>query len=141
MQGSIVDAVHKRWNSGHDIESRAAILQYLATSSAIKTHLKDFADIVVEGLDDYTTNARGDVGSLVRIAALKVAGSVINSIDQRPETTNSKSEPELGSAEFEKASQVEIINRLYSKTLRLAAEKMDKARVEAQQVVGDALIQ
>ena len=32
-----------------------------------------FTEIISDGLDDYTTNARGDVGSLVRIEAVKAA--------------------------------------------------------------------
>jgi hypothetical protein len=37
------------------------------------TAMGSFTNMVADGLDDYTTNARGDVGSLVRIEAAKAA--------------------------------------------------------------------
>ena len=117
-QQSIIAALHKRWNIGHDIESRAAILQYLATSTAITTHIESFSDIIIEGLGDYTTNARGDVGSLVRIEAVKCTNAIFQSSPPNHTQTN---------------------NTLYGKTLRLAAEKLDKVRIEAQLAIAQTL--
>ena len=110
-QISIVDALHKRWNTGHDIESRTAILQYLAISTAITTHTDSFSDIIIEGLDDYTTNARGDIGSLARIEAVKATSAILQS---------------------SASNHTPISKILYGKALRLAAEKLDKVRTEAQ---------
>jgi hypothetical protein len=120
LQVGIIQAIHKRWNSGHDIETRASILKYLTTSTALQTHAHEFTGIISQGLDDYTTNARGDVGSLVRIEAVKAAAS-----SWKP------SSPELAKSE--------PFVKLYGKTLRLAAEKLDKVRADAQQAVACVL--
>jgi len=72
-QDLIIGAVQKRWDSsGEDIETRAGILKYMSQSPAIHS----FTQIIADGLDDYTTNARGDVGSLVRIEAASAAGAI-----------------------------------------------------------------
>jgi len=117
-QQSIIVALHKRWNTGHDIESRAAILQYLATTTAITSHIESFSDIIVEGLDDYTTNARGDVGSLVRIEAVKATSAIFQTSPQ---------------------NHTHSTDSLYGKTLRIAAEKLDKVRIEAQLAIAQTL--
>lgn len=105
----------------HDIESRVAILQYFSWSHPFLTDAEQFTKIVSEGLDDYTTDARGDIGSLVRTEALKAASSVWRLVDS------------LGDeGQF-------ICNRLFPKILRLAAEKLDKVRSEAQNTVAAAL--
>ncbi|KAG9241211.1 tubulin folding cofactor D C terminal-domain-containing protein [Calycina marina] len=118
-QGTIVSAIHRRWNLVHDVESRAAILRYLTSSTALTTNLEEFSDLIIDGLDDYTTTARGDVGSLVRIEALKSTSAILKA-------SSTHCNPELAM-------------KLYSKTLRLAAEKLDKVRVEAQQAVSHIL--
>lgn len=119
LQDEICKGLHKRWNSGHDIESRSTILQRLAKSSVLDTHAAIFADMIADGLDDYTTNARGDVGSLVRIEAVGAAGRIWRN----------------GLPKAEETGGVVIFQSLFGKVLRLAAEKLDKIRAEAQQVV------
>lgn len=120
MQDPIIKTLHVRWNASHDIETRAAILRYLTISDALKSHANDFADMISAGLDDYMTNARGDVGSLVRIEAINAAGAVWKGIASN----------NLESKNFVK---------LYGKGLRLAAEKLDKVRATAQQAVASFL--
>jgi tubulin-specific chaperone D len=74
-QTKILDVVRSRWDVGqerHDIEICSTILSALRTSMA----LPRCVDIVGEGLDDYTTDARGDIGSLLRIEAAKAAGAL-----------------------------------------------------------------
>ena len=63
---------------GHDIESRVAILHWLGLSHALLSESEQFMYMVSEGLDDYTTDARGDIGSLVRNEALKTASTIWN---------------------------------------------------------------
>ncbi|TAQ85333.1 hypothetical protein B7494_g6343 [Chlorociboria aeruginascens] len=122
LQNSISVALHKRWNLGHDIESRAAILNSLTRGSILDTHPEIFVDMVSEGLDDYTTNARGDVGSLVRIEAVRATalvwknGSSVN------------------------AARLSIFNHLLGKVLRLTVERLDKVRMEAQQTTASLII-
>jgi hypothetical protein len=121
MRVTIMQATRTRWNLGHDIESRVAILQCLALSRAFLSDPEQFTDMVAEGLDDYTTDARGDIGSLVRTEALKAAATVWNLMD----TLGDKGPL--------------IFNTLFPKVLRLAAEKLDKVRSEAQNTIAAAL--
>jgi hypothetical protein len=121
MRGPIMQATRTRWNVGYDIESRVAILQCMASSGAFLSDPELFTDMVAEGLDDYTTDARGDIGSLVRTEALKATATVwahMNSLGGN------------GRVLFEK---------LFPRVLRLAAEKLDKVRSEAQITVAAAL--
>lgn len=118
-QGLIINAVHERWNAGHDIETRVAILKYLTLSAVLRTHARDFSGLISEGMDDYTTNARGDVGSLVRIEAVKAAGVIWKDL---PPDTNPFFSDELSSA-------------ICGKAFRLAAEKLDKVRAVAQPAI------
>lgn len=47
------------------------------------TVIRDIADAVLGAMDDYTIDARGDIGSLVRLAAMEVLAT-LSSEDQRP---------------------------------------------------------
>lgn len=118
-QENIGKAIRRRWTgSPGDIETKRAILACLSTSvTAI-----NFVDLVEQGIDDYTTNARGDVGSLLRIEAAKAAGVICKS---------NKSD----------SSKLELFKRLFGKVLRLAAEKLDKVRTEGQSAVAGVLDQ
>lgn len=117
LQPAIIHAVRNYWNKGNDIESRVTVLQSL--SKSVFASRIDFADIISEGLDDYTTNARGDVGSLVRIEAVKVAGALWK--DRVISWENSESA---------------IFSAIFGKVLRLGSEKLDRVRIEAQKSIG-----
>jgi hypothetical protein len=117
IQAEIVAAIHRRWVTD-DIEIRAPILSCLAKSSALLTHTNEFFDIVEAGIDDYTTNVRGDVGSLLRIEAVKAAGAIFKEIENCLDDFNT-----------------ERVRLLFSKALRLAVEKLDKIRTEAQMAI------
>jgi tubulin-specific chaperone D len=117
----LITTVWKRWSDFHEIEIRATILSCLADSSALHSHTADFVDMIGEGLDDYTTNARGDVGSLVRIEATKAAGAIW------------ADHASLNDAEKD------AFNKLFGKILRAAAEKLDRVRIEGQKAVAFAL--
>lgn len=69
------------------------------------------ADNLVEFLNDYTTNRRGDIGSLVRMEAIQAANTVL----QKKTGTLDRSHAQ------------EIVGCL----CRLAAEKLDKVRLQA----------
>jgi hypothetical protein len=113
-------AVLQRWEQDLDVETRAIILQCLADAGTLREHktlLEDHASSfmrpIEEGLHDFTTNARGDVGSQVRIAAARAATAVLSlHIDDN-------------------------LRRLLDECvmggiLRIAAEKLDKVRLEGQ---------
>ena len=121
MRGPIMEATWTRWSSSHDVESRIAILQILASSTAFLSSPELFTDMITEGFDDYTTDARGDIGSLVRAEALKAAATVWSLLSMVPD---------IGPALF---------NKLFPKVLRLAAEKLDKIRAEAKTTGAAAL--
>ncbi|KAE9364067.1 hypothetical protein N431DRAFT_390307 [Stipitochalara longipes BDJ] len=122
---NLVSTFWNRWTEFHEIEVRATILSCLADSSALHTHTAHFVNMISEGLDDYTTNARGDVGSLVRIEAAKAAGALWAT-------------PALDSAKPE-AFNVDAFEKLFGKVLRAAAEKLDRVRTEGQKAVAAAL--
>jgi hypothetical protein len=80
-------------------------------------------------LDDYTTNARGDVGSNVRIAAAQVASTfMVIPTSDRVESFHSEDE-----------AMSSLEQSLFGKILRIAAEKLDKVRVEGQKALVCAL--
>jgi tubulin-specific chaperone D len=116
----LISTLRIRWSEVHEIETRATILNCLANSSALHTHTSNFISMISEGLDDYTTNAQGDVGSLVRIEATKAAGALWANLvlDE---------------------AKLDAFQKLFGKVLRAAAEKLDRVRIEGQKAVASAL--
>ncbi|KAK4142379.1 tubulin folding cofactor D C terminal-domain-containing protein [Dichotomopilus funicola] len=112
----ICNAIVERWRADVWTDTRACILQSLTGSELLARNTNVFLDLVAEGLDDYTTTARGDVGSLVRFEAIRA--------------TRSLWERELETAGSETAHR--LVSTLFLRILRLAAEKLDRVRVEAQ---------
>ena len=113
----ISEALLTRWAGDRDVDIRVSILQSLAQSELLRQNAVAFLDLIAEGLDDYTTNARGDIGSLVRLEAIRTAKSLWKDLD---------------SQSTEDVSLQQVISRLFLRVLRLAAEKLDRVRVEAQ---------
>ncbi|EGO59755.1 hypothetical protein NEUTE1DRAFT_80139 [Neurospora tetrasperma FGSC 2508] len=105
----------ERWKSDNDIETRVSILSSLTQSDILRENVDTFLELIAAGLDDYTTNARGDVGSLVRLQAIKATKFLWERLDRLP--TN---------------EAVRVVSALFLRILRLAAEKLDKVRAEAQ---------
>ncbi len=66
-------------------------------------------ELVAEGLDDYTTNARGDVGANVRYEAIRATRAL-----------------------WEGGLESGLVEGLFLRILRLAAEKLDRVRAQAQ---------
>ncbi|KAJ4416885.1 hypothetical protein N0V85_002088 [Neurospora sp. IMI 360204] len=105
----------ERWKSDNDIETRVSILSSLTQSDILRENIDTFLELIDAGLEDYTTNARGDVGSLVRLQAIKATKFLWERLDQLP--TN---------------EALRVVSALFLRILRLAAEKLDKVRAEAQ---------
>ncbi|KAK4225088.1 tubulin-specific chaperone D [Podospora fimiseda] len=105
----ISDAIIERWKTDPHIDTRVAILKSLTRSDLLKQDTDKFLPLVAEGLDDYTTNARGDVGSLVRLQAIRATKAL-----------------------WQEEPSVSLVTPLFLPILRLAAEKLDRVRTEAQ---------
>ncbi|KAL3304420.1 beta-tubulin cofactor d [Colletotrichum asianum] len=117
----VCDTVLARWTSDNDIDTRVAILKSLSQSVLLRNRAPVFLDLLAEGLNDYTTNARGDVGSHVRLEALRATKSLWK-LAFVPETTEVEWLPEA-------------VSKLFLRILRLAAEKLDRVRTEAHAVL------
>ncbi|KAK4189308.1 tubulin-specific chaperone D [Podospora australis] len=110
----ICDAITERWRTDDNMETRVAILQSLTKSDLLKHNTEVFMGLVAEGLDDYTTTARGDVGSHVRLQAIRATKALWEG------------------AGFDAQDSTRLVQGLFLRILRLAAEKLDRVRVEAQ---------
>ncbi|KAH6673464.1 tubulin folding cofactor D C terminal-domain-containing protein [Halenospora varia] len=121
LQEKIIQALNWRWNLSYDLEIRTTILSCLSKSNALMTQTKDFEQMILAGLEDYTTDSRGDIGSHVRIEATKVVGILF----QQPEPW--------------KSNHNALLRNLIGKIFRLGAEKLDKVRIEAQVAISHAL--
>lgn len=117
----ICDPLLERWAQDTHIDVRTAILQSLIQSEVLKHDADQFLDLIASGLEDYTSNARGDVGSHVRLQAIRATKHLW----------------EIGIAET--AGRSETVSALLLPILRLAAEKLDRVRVEAQSALAVAL--
>ncbi|KAI1763742.1 tubulin folding cofactor D C terminal-domain-containing protein [Hypoxylon sp. FL1150] len=106
----VTSALGLRWARDSDVETRVAILQSLVGRLVLKERAYDFLSVVSEGLDDYTTNARGDIGSHVRLEAIKATKTVWEA----------------------NGEDKQLVLTLFPRILRLAAEKLDRVRAEAQ---------
>lgn len=120
---NIVEALKTRWKLDNEIETHVAILRSLTGKDILRICLPDLVHILYDGLDDYTTNARGDVGSHVRLEAIRATRTIW-------EFSLRESKAQIGNDVLE----------LLPKVLRLAAEKLDRVRVEAQGAMGLLLV-
>ncbi|KAL6881200.1 tubulin cofactor D [Trichoderma novae-zelandiae] len=110
----------ERWRVDNGIETRVAILHSLLSSRILKDRPTVFLDLLAEGLNDYTTTARGDEGSLVRFQTLKAIHVLWGDVG---DTTT-------------RAHWVEVsVRKLIYNILRLSAEKLDRVRRVAKDVV------
>ncbi|EAQ87225.1 hypothetical protein CHGG_03844 [Chaetomium globosum CBS 148.51] len=117
----ICDAIMERWKNDVWTDTRACILQSLTGSDLLRQNTGVFLPLVAEGLDDYTTTARGDVGSLVRYEAIRATKSLWERLDGESDMT------------------AKLVSELFLRILRLAAEKLDRVRAEAQAALAVAL--
>ncbi|KAM0530761.1 hypothetical protein ACHAPS_000404 [Verticillium nonalfalfae] len=116
------DAILSRWASDKDIDTRVAILQSLTESVVLQDGAPAFLDLLAQGLNDYTTTARGDVGSHVRLGALRATRCIWRSLQS-------------GGSTRQQECLRAAVSKLYLNVLRLAAEKLDRVRTEAQAVL------
>lgn len=131
QQDEICNTILQRWQATTNIESKVIILQSLTQGSILESHASLFVNMIAEGLDNYTTDGRGDIGSLVRVEALRAGRRAFKSIpwdDIKDENDkNDSSKPWF--------RQLNSFGTLYGKVLRLSAEKLDRVRIEAQQTL------
>jgi hypothetical protein len=126
-QDTICALILSQWQQATNIVDRVSILQSLNRAHILDFHTARFIPLIAEGLDDYTTDARGDIGSLARIEALKATSKAFATI---PCDAQSGAVVRDGNEEW--FADEDLFGSLYSRTLRLAAEKLDKVRGEAQ---------
>ena len=113
----VCEALRERWEQDIDIETRVAILDSLIDRRILKENVQHFLSVISDGLDDYTTNARGDIGSHVRLATIKATKTIWGA-----QIYNEK-----------------MVSAVFPRILRLAAEKLDKVRAEAQSALAMVL--
>ncbi|KAL8347446.1 hypothetical protein RB601_003115 [Gaeumannomyces tritici] len=111
-----------RWSSDRKTDTRVAILKSLTESDVLRENMTDLLALVTEGLDDYTTTARGDVGSHVRLQAIKATRALWDKMFATPGAGGGFDDDAVDTA----------VSALFLRILRLAAEKLDKVRCEAQ---------
>ncbi|KFY74620.1 hypothetical protein V499_05367 [Pseudogymnoascus sp. VKM F-103] len=126
-QDAICALILGQWQQATNIVDRVSILQCLNRAQILDSHTARFIPLIAEGLDDYTTDARGDIGSLARIEALKATSKAFATI---PCDAQSGAMVQDGNEDW--FADEDLFGSLYSRTLRLAAEKLDKVRGEAQ---------
>jgi tubulin-specific chaperone D len=139
-------AIKARWKADTDIETRVAILQSIAQSKLVQRKPLEFLDILEEGLNDYTTNARGDIGSHVRLEALRAIKMLWQPL-QNPEATEQwllvvdsyRRRYPLDSPEPSEEWLPVMAKKLFPPVLRLAVEKLDRVRAEAHVTLALAL--
>ncbi|KAK7449027.1 beta-tubulin cofactor d [Colletotrichum acutatum] len=135
----VCDTILARWAGDNDIDTRVAILQALSQSGLLRDQALVFLDLLAEGLNDYTTNARGDVGSHVRLEALKATRSLWTMALGADRSHSTGDDDEGIARENINDNKMEwlpvAVSKLFLRTLRLAAEKLDRVRTEAHAVL------
>ncbi|GKZ20060.1 hypothetical protein AbraIFM66951_008219 [Aspergillus brasiliensis] len=113
LRRSIIDSILECAGKEELIEKRVAAVKSLATGVLPHTDVTDDILIhLVRFLNDYTTDRRGDIGSLIRLEAIQAARTVL-AAGSRP------------------TNQFPGIQDIIGCLCRLAAEKLDKVRVQA----------
>ncbi|TQN65144.1 Tubulin-specific chaperone D [Colletotrichum shisoi] len=129
-QSLVCETILTRWAGDNDIETRVAILQSLSQSGVLRDRAMVLMGLLAEGLNDYTTNARGDVGSHVRLEALR-ATKALWKVALGEDSSGSGAAATDGADSWLPVA----ISRLFLRILRLAAEKLDRVRTEAHAVL------
>lgn len=124
VSNTICGPLLDRWVQDTDVDVRVAILQSLVQSEVLRQNLDKLIGLISDGLEDYHTNARGDVGSHVRLQAIKATKYLWSLLKQ------SGPGPLIST---------QGVYSLLRPILRLAAEKLDRVRVEAQATLALAL--
>lgn len=111
-----------RWSVDVEIETRVSILKSMARGRLLQDKPLIYIGLVAEGLCDYTTNAQGDVGSHVRVQALRAVKSVWEGLEAMSD-----------------AAMEESVKAVFYSVLRLSAEKLDRVRPEAQEALATVM--
>lgn len=114
------------WSKDTTVDVRVWILESLVEGEFLRYNAQILLRIISEALEDYTTDARGDVGSHARLHAIQ-ATKHLWALMADPETRP-----------VEAASHLAASSLLLPIT-RLGAEKLDKVRPEAQSTLALAL--
>lgn len=90
---------------------KKVLLSSLSLNKAhlLTSHTNSVAETILDGLNDYTIDQRGDIGSTLRLKSIEAAEAYLNAMD-------------FGS---------DYSRRLVQNVTRLAAEKLDKLRLQA----------
>lgn len=120
----VCEPLVERWAQDTDIDVRVAILQSLTSGEVLSQNVDRLLDMISKGLEDYKTNARGDVGSHVRLQAIKATRYLWGSSSELKSGGNDS-----------KTTVCSLLRAI----LRLAAEKLDRVRAEAQSTLVLAL--
>ncbi|PHH79277.1 hypothetical protein CDD80_5272 [Ophiocordyceps camponoti-rufipedis] len=128
---AICEALVARWETEDDVDTKVALLASLVSSRAVEARPQWFVGLLEQGLGDYTTNARGDVGSHVRVEALRA----LRALWKRP----LGDDDEVDGDEGEKREVMASLGKLLPRVLSLAAERLDRVRPEAQAALALAL--
>ncbi|KAI1268860.1 beta-tubulin cofactor d [Xylariaceae sp. FL1019] len=107
--GMVIGALVERWSKDTNVETHVAIIQSFTGTVMLRNRPADFIELISAGLEDYTITARGDIGSHVRLQAIKATKTLWLSYDF--------------SQQFN--------GKLFAQILRLSAEKLDSVRAEA----------
>ena len=119
------EALLQRWASETDIEIKALLLRCLRQSDILRRQPLLFLDVLAEGLNDYTTTSRGDVGSHLRLGALRATNTLWRGLATAPPSDHHWLK--------------KTVERLFLSVLRLAGEKLDRVRTEAHMTLSLAL--
>lgn len=117
--GIIPRTLLQRWEKDKNVHMRVWILESLVQGEVLRYNVQTLFKLISEALEDYTTDARGDVGSHVRLHAIKATNHLWSLL----------AEPE---ARPEEVASYTAASALLLPIIRLAAEKLDKVRPEAQ---------
>lgn len=114
------------WAKDTTVDVRVWILESLVEGDVLRYNVHTLFRIISEALEDYTTDARGDVGSHARLHAIQATKhlwALMPDPETRPAETASHS----------------AASSLLLHIVRLGAEKLDKVRPEAQSTLALAL--
>ncbi|KAK7704824.1 hypothetical protein SLS64_008172 [Diaporthe eres] len=114
------------WAKDTTVEVRVWILESLVEGDVLRYNVQTLLRIISDALEDYTTDARGDVGSHARLHAIQ-ATKHLWALMADPKTRP----PETASHSAASSLLLHIV--------RLGAEKLDKVRPEAQSTLALAL--
>lgn len=114
------------WAKDTTVDVRVGILESLVQGDVLRYNIQTLLRIISEALEDYTTDARGDVGSHARLHAIQ-ANKHLWALMADPETRPAE------------AASHSAASSLLLPIMRLSAEKLDKVRPEAQSTLALAL--